>query len=301
MKRSLLVALALAVVGAACSSTGDIAASVNGTDITVDDVNELVYGESVLDDAEFTQLLGVVVQWNVIADAAEADFGIVATEDEIATQADELFAQQGAGQTFEEFLETQNVSESGLDQYAEQVVINNAVIDEIESGVEPPSAAQAEQLLADDPASWTEVCSAHILVATAEEAEDVLAQLDAGADFATLAQEVSIDTGTGAAGGDLGCASPSGYVDEFAAATLATPIGEVTDPVQTQFGFHVIRVDSRTEATIEELTAVFAQNGLTDALQSWLESTMESAEIEVSEEWGTWEGGPTARIVPPGE
>lgn len=301
MKRSLLVALALTVVGAACSSTGDVAASVNGTDITVDDVNELVYGESVLDDTEFTQLLGVVVQWNVIADAAEADFGIVASEDEIATQADELFAQQGAGQTFEEFLETQNVSESGLDQYAEQVVINNAVIEEIESGVEPPSTAEAEQLLADDPASWTEVCAAHILVATLEEAEDVLAQLDAGADFATLAQEVSIDTGSGAAGGDLGCASPSGYVEEFAAATLTAPIGEVTDPVQTQFGFHMIRVDSRTEATTEELTAVLAQNGLADALQSWLESTMESAEVEVSEEWGTWEGGPAARIVPPGE
>lgn len=301
MKRSLLVAVALLIVGAACSSDADVAATVNGDEITVEDINGLVYGGNELDDAEFTQLLGISVQWNVVADAAEEEFGIVPSDDEIAEQADLVFAEQGAGMTFEEFLEEQNVSEAGLDQYAAQVVINNAVVSEIESGLEPPSVTEAEQLLADNPEAFTEVCTAHILVATAEEAEDVIARLDSGDDFAELAQELSIDPGSGPTGGDLGCGSPAGYVDEFKAATLTAPIGQVTDPVETQYGFHLIRVDSRSESSIEEVAEAAAQNGLSEAIEAWYTATMESAEVEVAEEWGTWSTDSIARIVPPGE
>lgn len=301
MKRSLLVAVALLIVGAACSSDADVAATVNGEEITVEDINGLVYGDNGLDDAEFTQLLGISVQWNVVADAAEEEFGIVPSDDEIAEQADLVFAEQGAGKTFEEFLEEQNVSEAGLDQYAAQVVINNAVVSEIESGLEPPSVTEAEQLLAENPEAFTEVCTAHILVATAEEAEDVVARLDAGDDFAELAQELSIDPASGPTGGDLGCGSPAGYVDEFKAATLTAPIGQVTDPVETQYGFHLIRVDSRGEASIEEVAEAAAQNGLSEAIDAWYTETMESAEVEIAEEWGTWSTDSIARIVPPGE
>ena len=269
MKRFFLIALAMAVLGAACSSDTNVAATVNGNDITVDDVNALVYGDSELDSSEFTQLLGISVQWNVIADAAEVDFGIVPTEDEITEQADQIFADQGAGRTLEEFLEAENVSESGLQQYAEQVVINGALISEFESDLEPATAEEAEQLLADDPAAWTEVCSAHILVATAEEADEVLSRLEVGEDFGELAQELSIDTGSGADGGNLGCTSPAGYVEEFAAATLTATIGEVTGPVETQFGFHLIRVDSRTEATAEEVAAAANQTRLSEAIETW--------------------------------
>ena len=165
----------MAVIGAACSSDADVAATVNGKDITVDDVNDLVYGDQALDNNEFIQLLGINVQWLIVADAAGADFEIIPTEAEVTEQAEQLFAEQGAGRTREEFLEGENVSESGLQKFAEQVVINNAVISEIESGLEPPTEAEAQQLLVEDPASWTEVCSAHILVATRQEAEDVLA------------------------------------------------------------------------------------------------------------------------------
>lgn len=301
MRRSLFIAAAVIMLSAACASDANVAATVNGTDITVDDVNGLVYGDAEMDDNEFTQLLGFVVQWNVVADAAEADFGIAPTEDEIAEQADLLYAEQGAGLTMEQFLEDSNVSPSGLQTYAQQIAINNAVVSELEADLEPPSTADADQLLADDPASWTEVCTSHILVATEEEAEDVLSQLAEGADFAELAQELSLDTGSGAAGGNLGCTSPVGYVEEFAAATLSAPIGEVTDPVQSQFGFHLIRVDSRTEASSEELVFAATQNQLNDALQTWYDGALASAEVEVSEEFGTWNHDPVPRIVPPTE
>ena len=78
---------------------------------------------------------------------------------------------------------------------------------------------------------WTQVCASHILVATEEEATNLKTQLDDGGDFAVLATEMSLDTGSGAQGGDLGCASPAGYVGPFADATMTATIGVVTDPV----------------------------------------------------------------------
>ncbi len=94
-----------------------------------------------------------------------------------------------------------------------------------------------------------EVCASHILVATKPEADAIQKGLAGGDDFATVAKAKSTDSGSGANGGDLGCASPSTYVPEFAKATQTLPLNTVSDPVQTQFGFHLIKVAKRTDAT----------------------------------------------------
>jgi len=88
----------------------------------------------------------------------------------------------------------------------------------------------------------TEYNAAHILVATEQEAQAVVARLDAGEDFAALAQELSTDTGSGAAGGDLGWFGLGMMVPEFEAAVVAATPGQVTAPVQSQFGFHLVLV-----------------------------------------------------------
>jgi peptidyl-prolyl cis-trans isomerase C len=86
-----------------------------------------------------------------------------------------------------------------------------------------------------------QVRASHILLKTKEEAEAVIAELAAGKDFAALAKERSADPGA-ADGGDLGFFSKGQMVPEFEAAAFAMKVGEVSKtPVQTQFGFHVIR------------------------------------------------------------
>lgn len=109
--------------------------------------------------------------------------------------------------------------------------------------------ALGEALLGDqsEPEMLQLPCARHILVAEEEEANDILAQLDDGADFSELAIELSIDTGSGAQGGSLGCADPNNYVPEFRDAVIAAEIGEVVGPVQSQFGFHLIIVDEIQE------------------------------------------------------
>ena len=295
MKRHLGLLAVLALVLAACSGSNSAAAVVNGSEITEEEVRSLVFAGEDLPDSEFTRLLDVAIQWTAVADAAEASFGIDPTSDEVAAEVERVFSTQGAGLTREEFLEAQNISEAGLDEYAAQLLIGEQVFERLEDEVPEPTAEEVDQLLLDDPAAWTEVCSAHILVATEEEAAAVLERLDGGEDFAAIAIESSLDTGSGAAGGDLGCTSPSGYVEEFAAATLAATIGEVYGPVETQFGFHLIRVDSRSEITTEELADI----RLAEAVDEWYRGSVTGAEITVAEQWGTWVTEPDPGIVAP--
>jgi peptidyl-prolyl cis-trans isomerase C len=81
--------------------------------------------------------------------------------------------------------------------------------------------------------------ASHILVPTLEKATALKEQLAAGADFGTLAQQNS-SCGSARNGGDLGEFGPGQMVKPFEDATVATPIGEVSQPVQTQFGYHLI-------------------------------------------------------------
>ena len=92
-----------------------------------------------------------------------------------------------------------------------------------------------------------EISARHILLKTEEEAKAVIAELDAGKDFAELAKEKS--TGPSAAqGGDLGYFTKGRMVPEFEAAAFALKPGEYAkEPVKTQFGWHVIKVEDRRE------------------------------------------------------
>ncbi len=87
-----------------------------------------------------------------------------------------------------------------------------------------------------------EIHASHILVEKKEEADDIEAKLKAGGDFAALAKEKSKDAGSGANGGDLGFFKKGDMVKPFEEAAIALKPGEVSAPVQSQFGWHVIKL-----------------------------------------------------------
>ena len=93
----------------------------------------------------------------------------------------------------------------------------------------------------------------HILVEKEDEAKAAIAQIKKGGKFEDIAKKLSKDPGSGAQGGDLGWANPSGYVPEFAGALGKLNKGQMTDaPVKSQFGWHVIRVDDVRDAKAPE-------------------------------------------------
>lgn len=93
-----------------------------------------------------------------------------------------------------------------------------------------------------DAAPKTEYNAAHILVATEDEAKAIKVELDGGADFAEIAKAKSTDTGSGANGGDLGWFGLGAMVKPFEDAVVAAKVGEVTGPIQSDFGWHLIKV-----------------------------------------------------------
>ncbi len=117
---------------------------------------------------------------------------------------------------------------------------------EVTARVTPEAIEALYQELYLDSEPKQEVRAGHILVETEEQAGELKAQLDAGADFAALAAEHGTD-GTASRGGDLGWFLHPDMVPEFADAAFAMEPGAISDPVKTAFGWHLIKLDERRD------------------------------------------------------
>lgn len=93
------------------------------------------------------------------------------------------------------------------------------------------------------------------LTAARAEAEAVKARIDAGEDFATLAAEFSDDTGSASSGGDVGFTTGDSFVDAFESTLRSLAVNEVSGPVQTEFGIHLIKLTEQSETVIEPFEA----------------------------------------------
>jgi foldase protein PrsA len=298
VKKLILLVGVISLVAAACSSSDEVVSSVNGEDITRSEVESLVReaGDG-FSNQDFATYLSVVIQWEAANQAAVDEFGVAITDDQIDGRVDELLAVAGQGVTLEEYLESVNATEGGMRSFAASLLVQEAIEAELVSNVDPVTDDEIALEIADFPADWTQVCTAHILVETRAEADDLKAQLDDGGDFAALATEFSLDPGSGANGGDLGCASPSGFVGPFAEATLAAELDTVTDPIETEFGFHLIVVNDRIEATTEDVRAYLIETRSQDALSTWFAAMIDGADITVIDSVGVWVLDPTPQVL----
>ncbi len=124
--------------------------------------------------------------------------------------------------------------------YVEKQIVATITPDDVKAEYDRQSAAFQPQ---------EEIRARHILVASKEEAEAIIAELDAGEDFAELAREKSTGP-TGPSGGDLGRFGRGRMVPEFEAAAFDLEVGaHSSEPVQTQFGWHVIKVEEKGESS----------------------------------------------------
>ncbi len=140
-------------------------------------------------------------------------------------------------------------------------------------------------------------CLSHILVATEEEAKAAVKRIEAGEAFEKVAKELSQDPGSGANGGDLGCADLASYVPEFAAAAEKLSVGVLSAPVKTQFGFHILKKGTKNTKpwgpeTEQQATQSAQQAGI-ETLRAALSKRAKAAGIKVNPKYGTLtdEGG----------
>ena len=155
---------------------------------------------------------------------------------------------------------------------------------EIKARITPDAMQKAYQdFLKENPAQ-EEVKAAHILVEKEDEAKAIIAQLKKGGDFAKLAKEKSKDAAAAAQGGDLGYFTKDAMVEPFANAAFAMKPGEISkEPVKTQFGYHIIKVeDKRTQPqpTLDEVKPQLEQTLSKDIVTALVDELRGKATIE---------------------
>ena len=169
---------------------------------------------------------------------------------------------------------------------AQQTVVLRALIEDFVKKNTPTDAeikARYDQLVRQN-GGGKELHLHHILVADEAQAKDLIAKIKAGASFEDLAKQYSKDPGSGKNGGDLDWSSPSAYVPEFGAAAEKLKKGEVTpEPVKTQFGWHIIRLDDARDVApppFDQVKAQIAQQMQQEKLQAFEEGLRKNAKIQ---------------------
>jgi peptidyl-prolyl cis-trans isomerase C len=229
--QSIALALAAAVAClsafavAAQPANDPVLAKVNGVELHESDLAlaEADIGQSLppgAGDARRDALLAYLIDVTILATAAEAQ----------KMQDGPGFARKLA------FVRNKVLMEALLDQATKAAVSEEAmrkVYDESVSKLTPEEEVRAR----------------HILVDSEDKAKEVIAKLKAGGDFAALAKEYSKDPGA-AEGGDLGYFTKDQMVAEFADAAFKMKKGDISDPVKTQFGWHVIKLEDRRQKPV---------------------------------------------------
>jgi peptidyl-prolyl cis-trans isomerase C len=117
----------------------------------------------------------------------------------------------------------------------------------------------------------------HILVETEEEARQVIERLNKGEEFAELAKELSKDPGSSANGGDLGFVPQGRFVEAVDEAVFTLPIGQISEPIESDFGWHIIEVLEREQ---RELSPIDYRQSQRQAYNDWLTEARAAADVQ---------------------
>jgi foldase protein PrsA len=212
-----------------------------------------------LQDSVLQQLIGTELVRQIAATE-----GVTITkeriESEIATLKNNVLS-QGTFKSWEEFLDANGIAPEDLEPIFLEGLLVDAMMAKHGGSVEED-----------------QVHAAHILVDTEEKGKEVLAKLAAGSAFTDLAKTYSIDTGSKDSGGELGWFPKGVMVPEFEDAAFALKVGENSQLVKTEFGYHIIRVLGHEMRPLEgEMLAERQQS----AFNEWYNAQRQKATVEI--------------------
>ena len=252
--------LALAAPVAAQDATPDtVVATVDGKDITLGHMMATkaqlpAQYQSLPDEVLFNGILDQLIQQTVLAGSLDG---------EVSAPAQRMI---------------DNETRAILAGIVLEQVANNAVSDEA------VQAAYDERFADAEPS--TEFNASHILVETEEKAQELVTELEGGADFADLAREHSTGP-SGPNGGDLGWFGKGMMVPEFEEAVVSLEVGGVSAPVQTQFGWHVVKLNETRDQeapTLDEVKDDLTAEIQQQAVAAKIEELVAAADVEKAEE-----------------
>ncbi|WIV19935.1 peptidylprolyl isomerase [Paenibacillus polygoni] len=274
----LAVILVIVLIKPPFGGDNEAVASVNGTKITKDDLySELVTlgGTSTLDNLITMELI----------DQAAAEANVSITEEDVNAEIEALKTQFGGEEALNSALAQSGMTLDDLKENTEiQVKIRKILEPQTKVTDEDISTYYEENK--DSFATPEQVRASHILVATKEEAEAIKKELDGGADFAALASEKSTDTASATNGGDLGFFGEGQMVEEFEKAAFSLEINEISEPVKSDHGYHIIKKTDYKEAANptledkkEDIRKLLVDQQVSELSSTWLSDLRSNAKI----------------------
>ena len=275
--------------------SGDAAAIVNNEVITTQYINEQyesvpeIYRQFITKE----MILNDSIKELLLLQEAKKQ-GISVSAEELSKVIDDAIAQSGLSkEEFEKTLDEQNLTMDFVEDYYKKQLIINKLLDKTVLSKIIISSSEIEEYYNNNKNEFItpeQVRARHILVGSADEADEILKQLNNGADFIELAKEKSTCP-SASEGGDLGYFSKGDMIAEFEDAAFALDVGEISPVVKTEFGYHIIKLlDKKPETLIEledamqdieEKLKLEKQN---TAFDDYLNMLREKADIKIFEE-----------------
>ncbi len=286
----------------------DVAATVNGIEITGAEVAELLEAREALlsevPEADLDveranlsrEILGQLIQLRAVeaavAERFDVDVAEVVTDDDIDAAVDESIELAGGQEAFELAAAEQGIDVDTARAFSEEEAYIRLLVTFVQEQIAVDAGITDASLQAEydaDPSAYQQSDTSHILLDTEADALAALARLEAGEDFAELAIELSTGP-SGPEGGALGLAPRGSYVPAFSEAVYAdtTVIGEVVGPVETEFGFHLILVNEIVTTPFAEVVETLRQAAVGDEYGAFIDGIFDGMEVTVDEEIGSW-------------
>ncbi len=274
-----LLAGALVYVLVSPVNKGETVARVDGQAISKNELYELMVqsnGQAALDSLVNEKIVEIEASQN----------SVTASEDEVENKLEEVAGYYGGLDVFEQSLANYNMSLKDVKKdLAVQVKLEKllkAKITVTDKEVEEYFATNKEMYDEEE-----QVKVSHILVDNEKQAQEIRQKLLEGQDFAELAKEYSLDDQNKDSGGDLGMVSRGQMVEEFEAAAFALPVGEISSPIETSFGFHIIKVTEKVPAKTatleknkEEIHNTLLNQKMEAEYSTWLEEMLKKHKVE---------------------
>jgi parvulin-like peptidyl-prolyl isomerase len=311
MKAKLIPVVMVALLSAGCGNLVEPAAAVvNGNKITVDEVSDEI--DRFKTTNRFDQLasqgdegalvrdieqshLSLLIRHEVLLGEAE-ERGIEVTEKEVTDEIEQFKEQEFDSEgDFQEALKEEGLDLDLLRLRVETDLLGAELQEKVTAEV-TPDEEELRSYYEDNLEDYQEVRAQHILVSSQSVAARLAKQLQKTPEkkvdplFKDLAKQFSEDPSSANKGGDLGWSVPGDYVAPLADAITALDVGEISEPVKTEFGYHVVRVVGRRVESFEEARAdIEEQVGGEEAeavWQKWLIDAYEEADVRVNSRYG---------------
>lgn len=273
-----LTIILVLVMGMTACKSNEVVAKVNKEVITKDELYQILVEQN------GAQVLDSLISKKIIDQEAKKQ-NISISEDDLNKELDVLKNNYGGEAEFNNALEYYGYN---VEDLKKDISMNL----KIKKLIEPSITITDDEIVQyfeenkDTFNQEEQVRARHILVETEEKAKEVKVKLDAGGDFAELAKEYSFD-GSKDIGGELGFFGRGRMVPEFEEAAFSLKINEISEPVKSQFGYHIIQVEERKEAkeakldeSKDKIRESILNEKINEAYETWYQEKLKENKVE---------------------